>query len=198
MPPSDAGPATNVPPSSLLVRLRQRDGAAWQGFLDLYGPLIYSWARSRWHLAPADAADLLQDVVGRVLEAIEGYRGGNFVAWLDAITRSQAADFFRKNPHRAAGGRDTLAQLPDPRGEPGEKALPTAIEGVPLSGVLGRAVERVRARAAPQSWQAFWQVTVLGRSPADVAHDLGLSTNAVYIANSRLLRRLRDELGEPG
>jgi hypothetical protein len=38
---------------------------------------------------------------------------------------------------------------------------------------------------------------VLGRDPADVAHDLGKSANAVYIANSRVLARLRALLGEP-
>ena len=61
--------------------------------------------------------------------------------------------------------------------------------------MLRRALEQVRARAADSSWQAFWQVTVEGRKPADVARDLGLSVNAVYIANSRILHRLRAVLG---
>ena len=38
--------------------------------------------------------------------------------------------------------------------------------------------------------------TVEGRTATDVAFDLGISRNAVYVAQSRILRRLRGELGE--
>jgi RNA polymerase sigma-70 factor (ECF subfamily) len=62
--------------------------------------------------------------------------------------------------------------------------------------VLRRALEQVRGRTSASTWQAFWQVAVEGRKPADVARDLGLSANAVYIATSRMLCRLRAELGE--
>jgi hypothetical protein len=46
-------PATRA---SLLVRLRDaRDGAAWTGFVDLYAPLVYGYAR-KVGLQDADAA----------------------------------------------------------------------------------------------------------------------------------------------
>ncbi len=35
-----------------------------------------------------------------------------------------------------------------------------------------------------------------GRRPADVAGDLGMTSNAVYLAKSRILRRLRQALGD--
>ena len=35
-----------------------------------------------------------------------------------------------------------------------------------------------------------------GQSPAHIAADLGMSVQAVYQAKSRVLRRLRRELGE--
>lgn len=46
------------------------------------------------------------------------------------------------------------------------------------------------------TWRAFWRVAVDGCSPADVADELDMSVNAVYIAKSRVLRRLREELGD--
>jgi RNA polymerase sigma-70 factor (ECF subfamily) len=46
----------------------------------------------------------------------------------------------------------------------------------------------------PATWQAFWSLTVEGKSGAEVAADLGMSIDAVYAAKSRVLRRLRQEL----
>jgi RNA polymerase sigma-70 factor (ECF subfamily) len=203
MSPNDPGPDAGLPGSSLLQQLKARHPAGWERFARLYGPLVYSWCRARWGLAPADAADVLQEVAVRVLESVADFRGGNFAAWLWTITRSRVADHFRRNPERAVGGsdfQDLLAEVadhregPDPAG-PAETAGDEAAGPGALGGVLRRALDRVRARAAGNSWQAFWEVTVRGRAPADVAADLGLSVNAVYIANSRILGRLRAELG---
>jgi RNA polymerase sigma-70 factor (ECF subfamily) len=108
--------------SSFLLRLRGRQPEAWRALLELYGPLVYSWCRGRWGLAPEDAGDVLQEVMARVLESIGDYRGGNFVAWLRTITRSRVADRFRKGDLRGAGGSDALrrlGELADPRSEPG-------------------------------------------------------------------------------
>lgn len=40
----------------------------------------------------------------------------------------------------------------------------------------------------------FWRVVVGNESVAEVAADLGVSSAAVRMAKSRVLRRLRDEL----
>jgi RNA polymerase sigma-70 factor (ECF subfamily) len=193
---SDPSAAPVSPSTSLLLRLKQRQPEAWQRFLRLYGPLVYSWCRRRWRLAPPDAADLLQEVVARVMETIADYRGGHFIAWLESITRSRVANFYRHNPTRAIGGdeaRQRLAEAPDPR--PPMPVDPGAASAEDLGGVLRRALDAVRGRCTASSWQAFWQVTVEGRKAADVAADLGITPNAVYIANSRILWRLRAELG---
>jgi RNA polymerase sigma-70 factor (ECF subfamily) len=69
--------------------------------------------------------------------------------------------------------------------------------GTPASGgLLWRAVELVRAEFEERSWQAFWRVTVDGQPVGDVARDLGVSANAVYVARSRILRRLREVLSD--
>ena len=82
-------------------------------------------------------------------------------------------------------------------GLPGVEQLPVA-ESVPSGGfgLYRRAVEQVRAEFETRTWDAFWQVVVDDRAPAVVAAALGLSVNAVYLARSRVLRRLREALGE--
>jgi len=52
----------------------------------------------------------------------------------------------------------------------------------------------VRGSFREATWQAFWRTAVEGRSPQEVAAELGLSPGAVYIARSRVLARLREQV----
>jgi RNA polymerase sigma-70 factor, ECF subfamily len=184
--------------SSLLARLRSQDKDAWNRLVQLYGPLVYSWCRRRG-LQAEDAADVLQDVFRSVSGRIKDFKpapNGSFRGWLWRITCNRLLDFFRRRQRQpsALGGSDAqqrwadLAKAPDAT-EPGTDA----------SGDL---VRRVLALIQPDfseaSWQAFVRVVMEDQQPADVARDLGITPNAVYIAKSRILRRLRDELGEDG
>ena len=56
------------------------------------------------------------------------------------------------------------------------------------------AADRVKATVKEATWQAFWRTAVLEQSPEQVAEELGLSMGAVYIARSRILAKLRDEV----
>jgi RNA polymerase sigma-70 factor (ECF subfamily) len=46
----------------------------------------------------------------------------------------------------------------------------------------------------PATWQAFRRLVLDEAKPETVASELGLSINAVLIAKSRVLRRLRQEV----
>ena len=64
-------------------------------------------------------------------------------------------------------------------------------------GLFGRAVSLIRDEFEPRTWQAFWLTAVEGRTPTEVSAELGMSPGAVRVAKSRVLQRLREELGEP-
>jgi RNA polymerase sigma-70 factor (ECF subfamily) len=57
-----------------------------------------------------------------------------------------------------------------------------------------RALELMKAEFQPTTWKACWEHVVCDRDPAEVAKELGITVNAVYLAKSRVLRRLRQEL----
>ena len=61
------------------------------------------------------------------------------------------------------------------------------------SHVTGRVLALLKPEYEPATWQAFWRTVVDGEKPAAVAKSLGISRNAVYLAKSRVLRRLRQE-----
>jgi RNA polymerase sigma-70 factor (ECF subfamily) len=51
----------------------------------------------------------------------------------------------------------------------------------------------VEPEFTPSTWRAFRRVVLEGAPPTAVAAELGTSVNAVFIAKSRVLQRLRQE-----
>jgi RNA polymerase sigma-70 factor (ECF subfamily) len=62
--------------------------------------------------------------------------------------------------------------------------------------LFARALDRIRAEFEERTWSAFWRMAVEGRTAKDVGADLAMSPGAVRVAKSRVLRRLRQELGD--
>ena len=180
-------------PVSLLERLRRPgDEASWQRFVQLYTPLLFHWAQ-RLGLQPADAADLVQDVLTTLVQKLPGFRyepNKRFRGWLWTV----ALNTWRMDQRRAG---------PRPGGDAAAlDACLTADHAVALEEaeyrrhLVGRALQLMRADFQPTTWQACWEHVISGRPAAEVAADLGITPGAVYVAKSRVLRRLRQELGE--
>jgi RNA polymerase sigma-70 factor (ECF subfamily) len=86
----------------------------------------------------------------------------------------------------------SLANLPDPSGIPDEE--PTGVR--PLNELVSRGLEQVRGEFETKTWQSFWRTAVDGLATAVVAEQLGLTPAAVRQNRSRVLRRLRQQLGD--
>jgi RNA polymerase sigma-70 factor (ECF subfamily) len=191
-------PSSGTPPS-LLERVRADEAAAWERLVQLYAPLVFGWCRG-WGLRDQDAADVFQEVFQAVAAHIGKFRkekaGDTFRGWLRVITRNKVRDHFRRLGHEPAGvgGTDAqrhLAEVPAPP-VPDEPAVEKEAE----CGLFHRALELIRGEFEARTWQAFWQTAVEGRAPKDVAGELTMSPGAVRVAKSRVLRRLREELGD--
>jgi RNA polymerase sigma-70 factor, ECF subfamily len=190
------GDAPGSTASSLIAGVKALDPVAWQRLTTLYGPLVYGWAR-RAGLSGHDAADVTQEVfravAARASHLQHGRPGDTFRGWLWTVTRNKIRDFWRDRADQpaAVGGSEAqdLLQLIAEH-DSGSTSGPAP----GTDGVLRRAVELVRSEFEEKSWQAFWQVTVEGKAVSDVADELGITANAVYLARSRILRRFRDIL----
>jgi RNA polymerase sigma-70 factor (ECF subfamily) len=177
-------------PVSLLERLRRADdGAAWSEFVRLYTPLLYVWAR-RAGLSEADTADLLQDVFTTLLREMPRFEhepGKSFRAWMRTILLNRWRTLQRRRSPRSVPAEQLDAMPgpadPDPPGEAEERRE-----------LVHRSLALIERDFAPATWQAFRQAVVLGRAPAEVAAELGVTVNAVYLARARVLRRLREQL----
>ncbi|MCC7334750.1 MAG: sigma-70 family RNA polymerase sigma factor [Pirellulaceae bacterium] len=109
---------------SLLLRACGGESLAWQRMVQIYGPLVYNWAR-RTGLQPQDAADVAQETFAAVSTRLSRFdpqqAGATFRGWLWTITRNKAADFVRARDAqpRARGGSDPareFAELFSPSG----------------------------------------------------------------------------------
>jgi RNA polymerase sigma-70 factor (ECF subfamily) len=183
---------------SLLARLGDpQDRAAWQEFVKLYGGLVYGFVRQRG-LQDADAADLTQEVFLAVAQRMGRWqydpRQGTFRGWLFGLIRHKLARFLQHRAGQPVGSGDSnaqqaLAQQPGPDGD-----LEAAWEREFQQHLFRLAAERVRDRFAPTTWQAFWQTAVEGKSGQETAAGLGMSVGAVYVARSRVLARIAEEV----
>jgi RNA polymerase sigma-70 factor (ECF subfamily) len=185
-------PATRA---SLVARLRDpRNEAAWREFVELYGPLVYGYARKQG-LQDADAADLGQEVLRAVAGAVGRLeydpRRGAFRNWLFTILRRKLLNWRAAvgTRHRASGDSDSqrlLEQCPAPS-EPDADW-----EADWQRRLVAWAMESARRDVTATTWQAFWRTAVEDQPGKQVAADLGLSVAAVYRARSRVLARLRE------
>jgi len=176
--------------ASLLERLSAgTDPSAWGRFVDLYTPLMYRWCRGVG-LDDADAADFIQDVFVVLIEQFPQFRYDptrSFRAWLKTILMNAWRNRQRKLSRAPEGGGD-----PDlvPDTDPGQFVE----EAEHRDYLVRRILAIAQADFEPLTWRACWEFVVNDRSATEVAAELGITVNAVYLAKSRVLRHLRTEL----
>jgi RNA polymerase sigma-70 factor (ECF subfamily) len=183
---------------SLLVRIRDsRDDRAWAEFVDAYAPLIHGFA-CKQSLQDADAADLTQDVLRAVARAARRLeydpRRGSFRSWLFTAVRNHLRNFRAARARRCQASGDSAVQemlLAQPAPEEDQAAL---WEQEYERRQFAWAAERVRAQVQDSTWQAFWRTAVEGESGQEVAAALGMSVAAVYLAKSRVMARLKEQI----
>ena len=183
---------------SLLAGLRDDDADAWDRLVSLYAPMVYFWCRKQ-QVPKQDMPDVVQDVFKSVATNIANFRKeraqDTFRGWLRTITRSKVADYYRRQQHRpkTVGGTVALRHLSQVAFE----RINVESEDEQVEGELFlRAVEIIRRDFQEHTFQVFWRTVVDGAAPKDVAEELSMTPGAVRVAKSRVLHRLRQELGE--
>ena len=182
--------------ASLILRLPSADDAeAWREFTAIYEPFVYRFAR-RGGLQDADARELVQNVMLSVARAVGRWKPdaakGRFRTWLFRIARNQLIDVINKRQQQATGRAATgelsaLDQLVAKQGS-AEFVMEHRRQ------LFRWAAERVRSSVKEATWSAFWRTAVADEPVETVAADLKISAGAVYIARSRVLSKLQEEV----
>jgi len=184
---------------SLLDRLKaaRPESSGWDRLQGVYLPLIRGWL-SRVPGLGDEAADVAQEVLLVVVREVPRFdrrREGSFRAWLRQVTVNQVRNDRRRRRRRPVVGLDPadgfLERLADPHGD-----LAREWDRDHDRHVVERLLAVVQSDFHPTTWLAFRRFGVDGEPAAQVAADLGLSENAVILAKSRVLKRLRLEAGD--
>lgn len=186
--------------SSLLLRLRNAgDQQAWAEFLEIYQPLIFRLTRQRG-LQDADAREVTQEVLVSVAGAIGRWESdparGSFRGWLATIARNLVVNFLiRQSRHPRGTGDSDFARWLDevPSLDCGESRL---FDLERRRQVFLWAAEEIESEFRSETWQAFWNTSVIGCEVSEVARELKMSAGAVYVARSRVMKRLREKVSE--
>jgi RNA polymerase sigma-70 factor, ECF subfamily len=181
--------------TGLLERLRSSpEEADWRRLDDLYRPLVRRWL-SRNAALSEEVEDLVQEIMSILTREVPGFerrRQGSFRAWLRVVTVNRVRAFWREQrraPQRPPGDPERfLADLEDAKSE-----MSRLWDQEHDRHVLDHLLEQVRQDFSPATWSAFQRFAIEGVPAAQVAKETGISHNAVLLAKSRVLRRLRQE-----
>lgn len=193
IPSSDASAEGTRP--SLLLRLRDpRDADAWRLFVETYTPVVSAYCR-RPGLQPSDVADVTQDVMAQVLRSIPDFsyqpERGRFRDWLGAVTRTKLLRFLSRDGRAGKGGDAEAEELTRQVEDPESDTLWN-------EGFEARVLEVAMQRARPDFEETTWRISerywIDGRTAPEVSRELGVAIESVYVAKSRVLKRLRSEV----
>ena len=170
------------------------DQRAWRTFCGRYGPAVFRFAR-RQGLGESDAEEIVADTLAPFFEAYGAGRyersRGRFKTWICGIALNKVRELRRR--HKKEQAEEPIERLEDSIGA----ESPEDEFGADVDRTLAwECLDAVRTRVAPLTYQAFDLYALKGRPVGDVAKLLGIDTNAVYVAKSRVLSRARREYEE--
>jgi RNA polymerase sigma-70 factor (ECF subfamily) len=151
-------------------------------------------------LPEQDTGDIFQEVFQSVAASLGSFhkesRRDTFRGWLRTIAHNKVHDHFRKLGREPAGAGGTaahlrLANIAAESSHDESSASPSRDSRRCLE-----ALGMIECEFMDRTWRAFWLTAVEGRKAVDVATELDMSPGAVRVAKSRVLSRLREELGE--
>lgn len=186
--------------ASLLIRLRDpEDSDAWDTFHRRYSNLILSFAMRRGCTRPM-AFDVLQETMitlMRIMPAFTYDRSrGQFRSFLLKIVQNHLVNAFRRERRYAKADTDDglpaerrADDAPDPAA-----ALEADWDHEWQKSCMLEALERVRRRCTPHTFQVFRQYVLEQRPMEQICKELDTNRNTVYQHRARLIRMLKEEV----
>lgn len=169
------------------------DESAWNRFYDLYGSLIYNYARQRGlgREDSDDARSQCYEIVFRKMTS-GGFpydrARGRFRGWLRTIVDRRVVDLLRR---RRMARADTKRLGNEASPEPSPEELWDAEWKKRL---LKYCVQRVRGQVSISTFEAFSMVVLDERPVPEICDELGMTPNQIYKAKKRVLDRVKQEL----
>lgn len=177
----------------LLNRVRiLRNQEAWESFVQIYYKTVVRWillaSGNRLENEREDVAQEVFLVIFQRIDTFERERIGSLRGWMKSIVRNVVMK--RLDPTR---NRNSV-YLPDEFDIADHDSIQERDND--RLELIEQAKTLIRKDFKDSSWRAFEMIYAEGKSPREVAERLGLSENAVYIATSRILAKIRSAVDQ--
>jgi RNA polymerase sigma-70 factor (ECF subfamily) len=185
-------------PLSLLERLcEEPTEEAWRRLDYLYRPLIRRWVLRGDPTLGAEVEDVIQEVMKGLVEELPRFRHnrrkGAFRAYLRQMTLHRLQAFWRSRGKRPLLLQEDSAHSPLMQLADAASDLSRLWEEDHNQHVMRGLLALLQPEFNPTVWKAFTRQLFDDAEPAAVAAELGIQVSAVYLAKSRILKRLRQE-----
>lgn len=163
----------------------------WSEFDDRYRPILFGFAR-RLGLEAEDAADAAQEALARF---VRSFRAGEYdrargrlSSWLVGIARHCVADAARQRAtQRVVAGASAIAEI-----VAREDELESIWQAERQREILRRAMASLADSRMDERTISAFELVALHDAPAEqVGRQLNMTTDEVYVAKHRCLKRLR-------
>jgi RNA polymerase sigma-70 factor (ECF subfamily) len=184
-------PETRV---SLLVRVRNLgDGRSWDEFHAIYRPLIFGYLRG-WGIKEHDANDLMQVVFSRLMAILPSFeldRGkGRFRSYLRSMTRNAMVAEIRGKKARDEAEEEWVRRSCE-ADESECRRLAVISDLDRRRRILEDVLPRVLANVSETARKCFEGRVVHRRPAAEIAAELRLTSNCVFVHTSQVMKDVR-------
>lgn len=169
------------------------DALAWSNFRDNFYPVIFNFAKTLG-LSATDAEDAAQETMLAFLKAFRGGKynreKGHLSHWLFGVARRVILDFRKRLPREHfVTDNTTSTSFWDMVAD--EDAVKHTWDSEWRRIVLERCLQQACKELDHKVFEAFELYALCQKPVEEVSQTLGMSRNAVYIAKSRVLSKLR-------
>ncbi len=179
---------------SLLDRAKKVDDRdAWNRIVELYSPLLLKWCRLTG-VPHAEVHDIVQEIFVVLLREIPDFeydsQKGSFRNWLKTIATNKCREYFRRRAAKENRERAVAVNQETEFDDSIEKFWEQEYEAL----LWRSAIQIMKTEFEESTWQACWEFIVSGRSAKEIGQELNMSEGAVYVAKSRVLKKIREQL----
>lgn len=180
--------------SKWLSLVKNNDSVAWHRLISTYGNLIRWWCKKA-KVPVQDVEDITQEVFAALSKQLAGFEHQSFRGFLWTITCHKISDYWRSHKRtKSLTGGDELKSILDNIEAESNQSSGAVTMGTRV--IFDSIVQLIRSEFADLDWRVFWEYAVDGKDASSVAESFGVTRNKVFLAKSRILRRIRMELGE--
>ena len=181
---------------SVIDGVCRQDAQRWREFDAIYRPILRAFLRNRG-LRDSEASDVIQDVFVKLLGKIDTYDRTKcrFRTWLFTIAQRTLIDHARRRASHDKALQGWAAQMlkPSPSDSVKMEAEWTVIH---RAKILKHALRVVRAQVSSRAWACFEHRLLKDRPAAEIARELKIEPNAVYVNACRVLKLVRSVCDE--